>query len=118
MVYFHGEDGWHNTQWKFDSKFEKGKPGWVELKSEKVTLRLSVNANSGEAEVQSGKFKIPEDNTFLVLLGRDAASSQKIIPLGVFELPASKDEPASVLLLRSNPKLQERMEKEATVGSK
>src|ERR1035438_6297144 len=86
MVYFHGPDGWHNTQWKIDSKFEKGKPGWAELKSEKVTLRLSLNVDSGEAEVQSGKFKIAENNTFLVLLGRDASTLQKIIPLGAFDL--------------------------------
>jgi hypothetical protein len=28
MVYFHGPEEWHNTKWKVDSKFEKGKPGW------------------------------------------------------------------------------------------
>ena len=42
MVYFHGPEEWHNTKWKVDSKFEKGRPGWAELKSEKATLRLSI----------------------------------------------------------------------------
>ena len=65
MVYFHGPEEWHNTKWKVDSKFEKGKPGWAELQSEKVTLRLWTNTETGEAEVQSSKFKINESNTFL-----------------------------------------------------
>ncbi len=66
MVYFHGPNGWHNTQWKVASKFEKGKPGWAELQSEKATLRLSVNIETGEAGVQSDTFKISGSNTFLV----------------------------------------------------
>ena len=49
MVYFHGPEEWHNTKWKVDSKFEKGKPGWAELQSEKVTLRLSMNTETEEA---------------------------------------------------------------------
>jgi hypothetical protein len=116
MVYFHGPEQWHNTEWKIDSKFEKGKPGWAELKSEKVTLRLWMNTETGEAEVQSGKFKISESNTFLVLHTGEASVSQKIIPLGVFDLPASKEQPASVLLLRVNPQLMERINKEAAAG--
>jgi hypothetical protein len=67
MVFFHGPEDWHNTKWKFDSKFEKGKPGWAEFQSENATLRLSMNTDTGEAEVQSGKFKVTESNTFLVL---------------------------------------------------
>ena len=116
MVYFHGPEDWHNTKWKIDSKFEKGKPGWVELQSEKVTLRLSMNTDSGEAGVQSGKFKIAESNTFLVLHTPEPSLPQKIVPLGIFDLPASKDQqPASVLLLRANPELLDRINKE--VGS-
>jgi hypothetical protein len=116
MVYFHGPEEWHNTKWKVDSKFEKGKPGWAELQSEKVTLRLSLNTETGEAEVQSGKFKISESNTFLVLHTGEPSVPQKIISLGVFDLPASKDQPASVLLLRANPQLMERINKEAAAG--
>jgi hypothetical protein len=41
---------------------------------------------------------------------------QKIIPLGVFDLPASKDQPASVLLLKANPELMERINKETATG--
>jgi hypothetical protein len=116
MVYFHGPEEWHNTKWKVDSKFEKGKPGWAELQSEKVTLRLSMNTETGEAEVQSGKFKISESNTFLVLHTGEPSVPQKIISLGIFDLPASKDQPASVLLLRANPQLMERTNKEAAAG--
>jgi hypothetical protein len=115
MVYFHGPEDWHNTKWKVDSKFEKGKPGWAELQSEKATLRLSMNTETGEAEVQSGKFKIGESNTFLVLHEGEPSVPQKIIPLGVFDLPASKDQPAAVLLLKANPELMERINKEAAV---
>jgi hypothetical protein len=113
MVYFHGPEEWHNTKWKVDSKFEKGKPGWAELQSEKATLRLSMNTETGEAEVQSGKFKISESNTFLVLHAGEPSVPQNIIPLGVFDLPASKDQPAPVLLLKANPELMERINKEA-----
>jgi hypothetical protein len=113
MVYFHGPEEWHNTKWKVDSKFERGKPGWAELQSEKATLRLSMNTETGGAEVQSGKFKISESNTFLVLHSGEPSVPQKVIPLGVFDLPASKDQPASVLLLKANPDLMERINKEA-----
>ena len=116
MVYFHGPEEWHNTKWKVDSKFEKGKPGWVELQSEKVTLRLSMNTETGEAGVQSDKFKISESNTFLVLHAGEPSVPQKIISLGIFDLPVSKDQPASVLLLRANPKLTERINKEVAAG--
>jgi hypothetical protein len=116
MVYFDGPEDWHNTKWKVDSKFEKGKPGWAELQSEKATLRLSMNTETGEAEVQSVKFKIGESNTFLVLHAGEPSVPQKIIPLGVFDLPASKDQPAPVLLLNANPGLMERINKEAAAG--
>lgn len=112
MVYFHGPAGWHNTKWKVDSKFEKGKPGWAELQSEKATLRLWMNTETGDAEVQSGKFKIRESNTFLVLHTGEPLISEEIVPLGVFDIPASKERPASVLLLSGNPKLDERINKE------
>jgi hypothetical protein len=113
MVYFHGPDEWHNTKWKIGSKFEKGEPGWAELQSEKATLRLSMDTDTGAAEVQSGKFKISESNTFLVLHAGEPSVTQKVIPLGVFNLPASKDEPASVLLLKANPELMDRINREA-----
>jgi hypothetical protein len=116
MVFFHGPEQWHDTKWKVDSKFEKSKPGWAELQSEKATLRLSMNTETGEAEVQSGKFKISESNTLLVLHTGEPSVPQKIISLGIFDLPASKDQPAPVLLLRANPALMERINKEVVAG--
>ena len=62
-----------------------------------------MNTETGEAEVQSGKFKIGESNTFLVLHAGEPSVPRKIISLGVLVLPASKDQPASVLLLKANP---------------
>ena len=111
MVYFDGPDEWHKTKWKVASKFEKGKPGWAELQSEKVTLRLALDVDTAEAGVQSASFNVSENNTFLVL-HTSASIAQKIIPLGVFDVPASTDQPASVLLLRGNPQLMERINKE------
>jgi hypothetical protein len=73
-----------------------------------------MDTEAGGAEVQSGKFKISESNTFLVLHAGDPSVPQKIIPLGIFDLPASKDQPASVLLLKANPELMKRINKEAT----
>jgi hypothetical protein len=116
MVYFHGPEEWHNTKWKVDSKFEKGKPGWAEVQSEKAILRLSMNTDTGEAEIQSSKFKTSESNAFLVLHAGEPSVPQKIVPLGVFDLPTSKDQPASVLLLKAHPELMERIEKEAAAG--
>ncbi|MBZ5652709.1 MAG: hypothetical protein LAO18_19750 [Acidobacteriia bacterium] len=76
-----------------------------------------MDTETGEAEVQSGKFKISESNTFLVLHTGEPSVPQKIIPLGVFDLPASKDQPAPVLLLKANPELMERINKEAAAGN-
>lgn len=63
MVYYGGLAEWHNTKWKVDSKFEKGKPGWAELRSEKVTPRLSVNKETGEAEGGTS-LMVPERGTY------------------------------------------------------
>jgi hypothetical protein len=52
----------------------------------------------------------------LVLHAGEPSVPQKIIPLGVFDLPASKDQPASVLLLKANPDLMGRINKEAAAG--
>ena len=112
MAYFQGPDGWHNTQWKIGSKFEKGKPGWAEFKSDRATLRLWVDTETREAEVQSSKFKLDENNTFLVLHEGEPSVSPEIVPLGVFELPASsKDKPASVLLLETHPEIVDKIKK-------
>jgi hypothetical protein len=43
---------------------------------------------------------------------------QKIISLGVFDLPASKDQPASVLLLQANPELVKRINTEVAAGDR
>ena len=110
MVYFHGPEGWHNTKWRFDFVFEKGKPGWAELQSDRTILRLSMNMETGEAGVQSRKFKITASNTFLVLHTAEPSLPQEIVPLGFFDLPASRDQqPASVVLLRANPELMDRI---------
>src|SRR5215467_3792147 len=116
MVYFHGPDDWHKTLWRMDSKFEKGRPGWAELHSENATLRVEINPETEEVRVQSGEFHINESNTFLVLHMGELLVPQKIIPLGVFALPASNDEPSSFLLLRAHPELIERINKEARAG--
>jgi hypothetical protein len=117
MVYFHGPEGWHDTKWKIDSKLEKGKPLWAEFKSENATLRLWLDPKTGETEIQSAKFNISVSNTFLVLHAGEPSVSQKIVPLGVFDLLASKDQPASVLSLRADPSLGDLIKKEISASS-
>lgn len=116
MAYFQGPNGWHDAQWKVDSKFEKGKPGWAQLKSERATLRLSIDTETGEAEVQSSKFKVMENNTFLILHMGEASNTQKIIPLGVYGLIPSQDQPASILLLKAHPELAQRLNEEVAAS--
>jgi hypothetical protein len=77
-----------------------------------------MNTETGEAEVQSGKFKIGESNTFLVLHAGEPSVPRNIISLGVLVLPSSKDQPASVLLLKANPELMGRINKEAAAGDR
>ena len=113
MVYFHGPKDWHKTKWKFDSKFSKDLPGWAALTSENAKLRVWLDRDSGQAEVQSEKVNIHDANVYLVLNVTDV-KNQRVVPLGVFELPKSTDEPASVSLLRANPKLVEKMTKTIT----
>jgi hypothetical protein len=118
MAYFCGPDGWHNTQWKATaSKFEQRKLAWVELKSDKATLRLSIDPDTGEMEVQSQRFLLRESNTFLVLHTGDAPTVQRIVPLGTFSLPASTDRPASALLLQANPGLIARIDQEVAAAN-
>jgi hypothetical protein len=112
MAYFHGREGWHKVLWKTASEFGKTKTGWVELQSKKITLRLSMNTETGEVGVQSGTFRLDENNTFLVLHMGEPSTAQKIIPLGIFDLPESKDQPASVLLIQGNLELVQRINKE------
>jgi len=76
------------------------------------------HGNGRGAGVQSSKFKISESNTFLVLHVGESLVPQKIISLGVFDLPASKNQPASVLLLEANPELVKRIDKEVAAGDR
>jgi hypothetical protein len=108
IVYFHGPDSWHRTKWEF--AVATGKPGWIELTSKQVKLRLWLDPDTGEAQVQSDKVYIQDANTYLVLHVLDA-KQQRVVALGVLDLPASPAAPASVLLLRGHPELVEKMKK-------
>jgi hypothetical protein len=112
MAYFHGPEGWHQTKWSTDGKFEVEKAGWAEFRAEAITLRLWLDPKTGDTEVQSEKFNIAANNTFLVVHAGDKGRAQRVVPLGFFQMPDSADEPPSVLLLRTSPELVERMKKE------
>ena len=116
IVYFHGPRGWHKTQWKIDFKLENASPGWVQLGSENVTERIDVYPETWEVAIQAVKFNVRQSNTFLVLHTGELLVPQKVIPLGVFNLPTSTDKPASVLLLRTHLELAERIDKESRTG--
>ena len=113
MAYFCAPRGWQRGTWNLNSSFEKERRGWVELQSETVNLRLEIDTDAGEIEVQSDKFKLQENNTFLVLQGPELLVSPKIIPLGKFDLRRSDRHAASVRLLREHPELIKRINKEA-----
>lgn len=115
MVYFHGREGWHKTEWKISSKFETGAPGWAEFTSDTAKQRIWLDPETGQAEIQTAKFNTHEANTFLALHMGETSDNQKVIPMGIFNLPKSTDEPASVLLLRASPELVEKI-KGATVN--
>jgi hypothetical protein len=111
MVYFYGPAGWHNTEWKTSSKFEKGMPGWAEYTTAKARQRIWLDADSGKAEVQAEKVNIQEANTYLVLHMTEKADLQRVVPLGTFDLPRSRDDPSSVILLGEHPELVDKIKK-------
>jgi len=88
-----------------NSTFEKRKQGWVELHSGTANLPLEIDMDAGEIEVRSDKFKIQENNTFLVLQGPGLLVSPTVIPVGNFDLRRSNKHAASVRLLREHPEL-------------
>lgn len=112
MVYFYGPKDWYQTLWTIDAKFEDGQPGWAELQSENLTLRIEFDPATWEVAVQSSKFLVREANTFLVLHTGELGVPQEVISLGVFDLPPSAEQPASVRLLRAHQELTERIEEE------
>lgn len=116
MVFFSGPKGWYETQWNVDFKFDDGKPGWAQLRSENVTVRVDVNPETWEVAIQASKFSVRQSNTFLVLHTGELLVPQKVIPVGVFDLPPSTDKPASLLLLRAHLELEERIEEEGRAG--
>jgi len=104
--------------WDMNSNFEKGKQAWVELQSETARLRVEVDMETGEIGVQSGKFKIRDSNTFLVLQASEPLVGPRIIPLGWFYLPRSNEHAASVRLLRAHPELITRMNAEGRAAER
>lgn len=112
MAYFHGPSGWHDRKWKVESKFEKGAPGWGKFICDVATLSLKADSDSGELEIQGQSFNEGDANTFLVVHVGEKDAKEKVIALGRFEQKKTKDEPASVELLRANPELLERISKE------
>jgi hypothetical protein len=116
LVYFHGPDDWHKTLWNMNSRFGNGNQSWAELQSENATLRVEIDAEAGEARVQSEKFKIKEKNVFLVLHNGELMVPQKIIPLGFFDLQRSSLQPVSIRLLQAHPELIRRIKAEVSSG--
>lgn len=111
MVYYHGPDRWHDTEWKVDSQFTNTAVGWGELKCAKATLHIRVDLGDGRADIQHKSFSLAENNTFLVVHTTDG--QEKIIPLGHHELLKTAEHPAAVMLLDSDSALKKRIENEA-----
>ena len=108
IAYYHGPGRWHDTPWRVDSRFTQSAVGWAELKSAKATLRLRLDLNAGQVEVQRKKFSLAQNNTFLITHTTDA--QQTVIPLGHHDLPKSGASPAAVLFLEADKSLRRRIE--------
>src|SRR5450432_719981 len=81
VVFFHGPAGWHKTEWKTEFHFEKGEPGWAEFTSVKGRQRVWLDAETGNAEIQSQVFYLADANTYVVVHMSEPTSLQKISPL-------------------------------------
>jgi hypothetical protein len=71
-------------------------------------LRVWLDPESGRAEVQRDTVDIGQANVFLVLDVTDK-SKQRVVALGLAELPSSAGKPASVLLLENNNAIAEKL---------
>lgn len=116
MIYFYGPKDWYQAFWNIDYKFEDARPGWAELQSGNIRLRIEVDPETWEVSVQSHKFRARQSNTFLVLHSGELLVPPEVVPLGLFKLPRSTDQPASVLLLREHPDLAEDIDEKARRG--
>ena len=116
MVFFHGPTGWHRTQWKTSSKFEKGMPGWAEFTSARARQRIWLDVDTGKAEIQSEKVSIADANTYAVVHMTEDPALQKVVPLGTFDLPRSREEPSSVILLHELPEIMEAIKRASGAG--
>ena len=112
MAYFHGPEGWHQMQWASAGEIAAEKPVWAEFRADTITLRLWWDPKTGDVEVQSEKYNVAANNTFLVVYVGEKVRVPKVIPLGVFQMPDLGEEPPSILLLRASPELVKRIEKE------
>ena len=111
MVFFSGPAGWHKTEWKTSSKFAKGLPGWAEFSAAKARQRIWLDVDAGKAEIQSEKVNLPEANTYAVVHMTEDPALQKVVRLGTFDLPRSREDPASVILLHEHPEIMEAIKK-------
>jgi hypothetical protein len=117
MAFFTGRPpGWQNTKWQTSSNFQKDGAGWAEFTCATATQRLWLDPDTGQAEIQRTKANVRESNVFVVVNVTGPPKSQRIIPLGLFEISKSGDHPASDQLLRDHPELQERILKESSSG--
>jgi hypothetical protein len=102
--------------WNINSKFDKGKQVRAELQSTTASLRVEIDAKTGDVGVQSRTFKIRENNVFLVLHTGELFVPQKVIPLGHFHFPRSSRQPAPIQLLRAHQELILRINAEVRAG--
>jgi hypothetical protein len=96
-----------NSQMKLESASD-----YLPLLPRRRGDRSRMVLQQGHAEIffhRSGCYRC----AFLVLHTAEPSLPQKIVPLGIFDLPSSQEQqPASVLLLRANPGLMDRINQE------
>ncbi|MCD8483487.1 MAG: hypothetical protein LR015_13005 [Verrucomicrobia bacterium] len=108
VVYFSGEDGWHNRPWKseFQGNIKRAEKTLFELKSDDVTLTLAVSDDGLIVSVQGNDFNLEEGNVFVVRNVDRGSDHQEIVKIGRFDLPYSDRVPVSVALLQTKPEIQ------------
>lgn len=116
MVYCCGKKGWLDAKWDSSSKVEPSGWAWFQLTSPATTLRVRLNLESRQLEVQGSTSNLGAANTFLVLHADERPERQRILALGTFEMPVAGNDPASLALLTQHPSLVGRIREAIAQG--
>ena len=108
IAFFHGSAAWHEVEWAISAEIMQS-PGKVELISGDMRLSLTVDVENDRVAVQGREFILSEANVVVVL---NTGDSERVVPLGRFELTAAEESPAAIATLQKDPRLVEALTRE------